>query len=107
LDHKTETFTIPNPNNDPKIARFIEVMGNKVEVVSTIWAEDDIDKDYTFPNRGPQTVAWGGDDAIGAITGAYIDEDDKLIGVFNFGDEGNFEVDIHEGQEALYILGDL
>ena len=107
MDTTTEVIKLTNPNQDSMIARFIAVMGDVVKIDSTDWGDDDISKDYSFPKKTDLCVAWGGDDAIGAIQGAYIDEDDKLVGIFNFGDEGDCEVVIREGQSSLYILGDL
>lgn len=102
----TNIMTLENHECDPVVNRFLQVMGSKVKAIVEDWGDGDISTDYSFPDRGDQTVAWGGDDAIGAITGAYM-EDGKLIAIFNFGDEGDFKVHIHENQDALYVLDDL
>lgn len=62
MEHITTVETLTNPNNDAMIEKFFAVMGNKVKIVACVWSEDDIDKDYSFPDKGSQTVAWGDDE---------------------------------------------
>lgn len=100
----TETTLKLIPNNDTA-KRFVDVMGDTVVRTDEVWGEDDIDSTYEFVKKDGPSVAWCGDNSIGACVGAYM-KDDDIIGLFNFGDDGDFGRVIND-KDTFFTIGDL
>ena len=79
----------------------LAIMGSTVKMTYTVWDEDDIEIEYEFEGRkGKTTIGLMGNNSIGACVGLFNDAEDntKLIGVFNYGDDGNYEAVIDDQQ---------
>ena len=103
-----ETIVQLTANNDTA-HKVLNIMGYKVTRTETIWAEDDADDehdsvDYEFNFSGsPDTIGYLGDDSIGSCVGLYNEENGTLVGIFNYGDEGDLEVDIDDSESFVRI----
>lgn len=96
-------ITLTNPNNDPTVERFIDVLGDKLLRIDEFYSKDDVETSYEFLNKaGDEHVAVEGDNSIGAVTGAYMN-DGNLIAICNFGDDGNLHYCVNSHTRFLII----
>ncbi len=100
---KTTTTTYELSANNNTAKRFIAVMGSSITRKCDDWGDGDCDYDYTFNNKNLTSVGWLGDDSIGACIGAYMD-DGSLVGIFNYGDEGDQHVAICDKYANEFIM---
>ena len=101
----TTYTTIKLIANNDTAKRFIAVMGDTVIRADEVWGEDDIEVTYKFIKEDGVSVGWIGDDSIGACVGACM-EDEKMIGIFNFGDDGDYRREIN-CSTTFVTIGDL
>ncbi|MCK5018054.1 MAG: hypothetical protein KAS32_13440 [Candidatus Peribacteraceae bacterium] len=87
--------TLENKHNVPLVDKILQRIGNVVEIT-----EEDECIEYRFPN---QTVALGllGDNAIGNVHGAYMTDNDELVVIANYGDDGDWECNVNSTPHDL------
>lgn len=102
MSESTNTqMLLTNTSNHPLVAKVLAVIGTEVEVITCDYDNDESDTTYKFPNeKGALGIV--GDDAIGAVIGAYM-HDDNLILIANFGDEGDYHYNVVDSK-FLQIL---
>jgi len=102
---KETTIVLTNITNDPLVDRFIDVMGDIVVRTDEIWGDDDIDSSYEFIKPSSDSgVGVVGNNSIGAVVGAYMDKDDNLIAVCNFGDDGDLHYIVHSSTGVAWVI---
>ena len=91
-----ETIVQLTANNDTA-HKVLDIIGHKITRVECDLGEDDVEVNYEFSHRGSSdSIGVCGANAIGCCVGAYNEKDGTLVGIFNYGDDGDRKVNIDE-----------
>ena len=105
VTYSTNEETLTNPHNHPLVAKVLECIGTRVEITTTVtvWEddEDEIELDYDFLD-GVTDIGILGDNAIGAVTGAYMLNDNLILSA-TYGDDGEYEYNVNT-TKFLHIM---
>lgn len=102
----TETPVTLVANNDTERS-ILEIIGTDIIRVEEKWDEDtDADISYKFPNGHKTKFVTGlNDDSWGAVVGAFNkEEDNKLVFVCDYGDEGEYNLTTENATFAICEL---
>ena len=95
MSNKTN-YTLTNESNHPLVEKVLNCIGRKVILIDSY--DDEFDREYEFPDE-VMDIGVIGDDAIGAVTGAYM-LNDNLILIANYGDDGEYEYNVNNSTKS-------
>ena len=96
----TKIIKLTNKHNHPLVAKILKRIGTTVKITTD--DEDEYCVDYAFPEE-TQSIGLLGDNAIGAVIGASMDNDDLVV-VANYGDDGDWEVNVNTTHHTLQFV---
>lgn len=99
IKYSKEQLTLNNNLGHPLVAKVLACIGTTVVVNIEDWGDDDIVRNYEFPDN-VTSIGVIGDDAIGAVIGAYM-LNDNLILIADYGDDGTYEFNVNNSTDTI------
>lgn len=90
MAEQKETLVLKNPTGDQRIAQVLTYIGHIAYRITDPEDEGYVEYELPYPDDQEEGLAIMGDDALGAVTGAYnVGNDLRLIA--HYGDDGTSE----------------